>query len=583
MRRFLSYYRQFDELSPGRGLARAARAPRRGAPAPSRPAAAARPVRRGAGISRRTRRSSTPRRSRCGARSTSTRTSAPLRAAIAASHDIDPARVVVGHGAGELLRAALHALAERRGRGRLARLGAAAGARDRGGRDARAGRARGARRAPHDRPDAARRPDRDRRAARRLARAGRRALADPRRGARRLPARRRGRDRRPPARASTCARSPRPTRWPGSGSATRCCREGVELPLAPVLGVGAPALAGALWAVENGAESARRRRAQAAAERARLEAALADTPFHPSPGHGPYVWLAAPAAGARRGARRAADLRRARDGVGRRAPRARDAARRGGDRPSGRGAARQLDDVPGDHAPPRPRSPARPARRSRRARAAASAALTAGGGCEQSCAHRATTIRPPSSASRGAPVEPVRVDRPHADLGVQRRDRERVGQQPARAVGAALEPLQHQRLDRDPRPRPARARGAGTARGRRAGSCGCAARSRSRRDAGPTSRATARAAPAASAAGRRPPRRTRTSAAPARAARPRSPARPSPAWIGRLIQGAAPTPRSPPRSPGRPSSRRRGRRAPTYVIVGQTTTAYSLATAPSWS
>jgi histidinol-phosphate/aromatic aminotransferase/cobyric acid decarboxylase-like protein len=69
---------------------------------------------------------------------------------------------------------------------------------------------------------------------------------------------------------------------------------GVELPLAPVLGVSAPALAGALWAVEQGAESARRRRAQAATERARLEAALADTPYHPSPGHGPYVWLAAP-------------------------------------------------------------------------------------------------------------------------------------------------------------------------------------------------------------------------------------------------------------------------------------------------
>ena len=70
--------------------------------------------------------------------------------------------------------------------------------------------------------------------------------------------------------------------------------EGVELPLAPVQGVSAPALAGALWAVENGAEGARRRRAHAAAERKRLEAALADTPFHPSPGHGPYVWLAAP-------------------------------------------------------------------------------------------------------------------------------------------------------------------------------------------------------------------------------------------------------------------------------------------------
>ncbi len=35
----------------------------------------------------------------------------PLRNAIAASHDVDPARVVVGHGAGELIRAALRATA----------------------------------------------------------------------------------------------------------------------------------------------------------------------------------------------------------------------------------------------------------------------------------------------------------------------------------------------------------------------------------------------------------------------------------------------------------------------------------------
>ena len=35
----------------------------------------------------------------------------PLRAAIAAAHDVDPARVVIGHGAGELLRAALRAVA----------------------------------------------------------------------------------------------------------------------------------------------------------------------------------------------------------------------------------------------------------------------------------------------------------------------------------------------------------------------------------------------------------------------------------------------------------------------------------------
>ena len=44
-------------------------------------------------------------------------------------------------------------------------------------------------------------------------------------------------------------------------------------------------------------DAVRRRRAHAAAERERLDAALADTPFHPSPGHGPYVWLAAPGGG----------------------------------------------------------------------------------------------------------------------------------------------------------------------------------------------------------------------------------------------------------------------------------------------
>jgi histidinol-phosphate aminotransferase len=62
--------------------------------------------------------------------------------------------------------------------------------------------------------------------------------------------------------------------------------------LAPVLGVGAPAVAGALWAVEHGAASVARRRAVVARERERL----ADgTPFELSPGHGPYAWLRAPA------------------------------------------------------------------------------------------------------------------------------------------------------------------------------------------------------------------------------------------------------------------------------------------------
>jgi histidinol-phosphate aminotransferase len=61
--------------------------------------------------------------------------------------------------------------------------------------------------------------------------------------------------------------------------------------LSPVLGVGAPALAGALWAVQSGAEAARRRRLQADAQRARLAAE-----FPVAEGVGPYAWLALPVA-----------------------------------------------------------------------------------------------------------------------------------------------------------------------------------------------------------------------------------------------------------------------------------------------
>jgi histidinol-phosphate aminotransferase len=66
---------------------------------------------------------------------------------------------------------------------------------------------------------------------------------------------------------------------------------GAELPLAPLLGVSAPALAGALWAVRHGGPSAQRRRARTAAERERL---AAGSPFQLAPGHGPYAWMAAP-------------------------------------------------------------------------------------------------------------------------------------------------------------------------------------------------------------------------------------------------------------------------------------------------
>jgi histidinol-phosphate/aromatic aminotransferase/cobyric acid decarboxylase-like protein len=61
--------------------------------------------------------------------------------------------------------------------------------------------------------------------------------------------------------------------------------------LAPVGGVNAPALAGALWAVEGGAEVVRRRRFSIARERARLAEALAGGPVSFDLGHGPYVWL----------------------------------------------------------------------------------------------------------------------------------------------------------------------------------------------------------------------------------------------------------------------------------------------------
>jgi histidinol-phosphate aminotransferase len=61
--------------------------------------------------------------------------------------------------------------------------------------------------------------------------------------------------------------------------------------LTPVLGASAPGQAAALWAVQDGRASAFRRRATAARERARLSAALAGTSCALAPGHGPYAWL----------------------------------------------------------------------------------------------------------------------------------------------------------------------------------------------------------------------------------------------------------------------------------------------------
>jgi histidinol-phosphate/aromatic aminotransferase/cobyric acid decarboxylase-like protein len=58
-----------------------------------------------------------------------------------------------------------------------------------------------------------------------------------------------------------------------------------------VAGLASPALAALGWAVEPGDASAARRRDAAAAERARLAAALAGTPFSFADGVGHLVWL----------------------------------------------------------------------------------------------------------------------------------------------------------------------------------------------------------------------------------------------------------------------------------------------------
>ena len=84
---------------------------------------------------------------------------------------------------------------------------------------------------------------------------------------------------------------------------------GVSLPLAPVGGVGAAAVAGALWAVENGASGVARRREQVARERARLVDALG---ARVADGRG----AVRVAGGLGRGARRRAGVRGARDRVG---------------------------------------------------------------------------------------------------------------------------------------------------------------------------------------------------------------------------------------------------------------------------
>jgi histidinol-phosphate aminotransferase len=203
----------------------------------------------------------------------------PLRAAIAAEHDIDPARVMIGHGAGELIRAALRAVASGAveivwpGWGLLPQLVSEAGATPR----------------PVAAPSGERtavlcRPNDPTGAVPEVAPGEHWLILDE-------------------ALAGFAELDvidhPRviQVRSFSKIHAMAGFRIGYAIvpdggpDLSPVLGVGTPALAGARWAVENGAEAASRRRAQADAQRARL---AADFPV--ADGVGPYAWLALPVA-----------------------------------------------------------------------------------------------------------------------------------------------------------------------------------------------------------------------------------------------------------------------------------------------
>ena len=247
MRRLLRLLPAVRRALAGRGLARAARAPRRGAPPPPGGPAAAGPLRRrlaraaAPGGDQRGDVRAAPRGQRLPGRDAAARRRSPPRTTSR------PTRVMIGHGAGELLRAALRAVATRRGRDRLARLGAAAAAR----RPRRARRrCRSPRRRGRGRTVVLCRPNDPTGAVPRRSSRGD-ALADPRRGA--------GGVRRT---AWTVVDHPRviQVRSFSKAHAMAGLRIGYAIvpeggpDLAPVLGVGAPALAAALWAVESGAD-----------------------------------------------------------------------------------------------------------------------------------------------------------------------------------------------------------------------------------------------------------------------------------------------------------------------------------------
>ncbi|HEY7076019.1 MAG TPA: aminotransferase class I/II-fold pyridoxal phosphate-dependent enzyme [Solirubrobacteraceae bacterium] len=231
-------------------------------------------------------------------------TAAALREAVAAAHGTEPERMVVSHGAGELLRAALRALLVRGGDvvlawpgwARLPALVQAAGGTP---RPADPGALRGAlderTRAvvlcrPADPTGAVARLEGVRALAAALPETAWLVLDEALAGFE------------PPA-ADGPLEHPRVLRVRSFSKAHAMAgfRIGYALlpegadelaaALAPAGGVNAPALAGAQWAVESGAGAVARRRAVAARERERLAAALAGTPLAFPAGHGPFVWL----------------------------------------------------------------------------------------------------------------------------------------------------------------------------------------------------------------------------------------------------------------------------------------------------
>ena len=280
MRRLFGYYRQFDELSPdevSRELLAARDEERRRHPAQQPPLDLSGAAWHGP-----------PHAEAINAATFALRRAvnsypdaSVLREAIAASHDIDPRRVMVGHGAGELLRSALRAVATEEveivwpGWGLLPQLVSEAGA-----IPVPVSEISGRRTAVLCRPNDPTGEVRD-------YSPGEHWLILDEALAGFLPD---GED--------AIVDHPRviQIRSFSKAHAMAGLRIGYAIvpddgpDLTPVLGVGAPALAAALWAVENGAASARRRRDRAAEQRARL------AEFDIAPGHGPYVWLAAPIA-----------------------------------------------------------------------------------------------------------------------------------------------------------------------------------------------------------------------------------------------------------------------------------------------